>query len=168
LGVPKEDETLEKGAKLDPNAPDDASMLPGTLVWAKAKTYPWWPAVVFDERDKDVPKRVLQERRMELQSRRSNAPPLHLVKFFDKQKSWQFLDVAKLKLLGEDPALDQDLINPTSRAQRFKKGVVHECRDAFRAAIAEMDMEEKSNSEVDGQTADEIHDGDGSDGNQGE
>lgn len=109
----------------------------GTLVWAKSATYPWWPAVVFEPDDPEVPIAVLSTRNEIAQTVDS---PLHLVRFFDTGKTWQWFELSKLRFLGEDPSLDEDMIAPTSKKQRWKSSSVRKnCRDAYRRALAEME-----------------------------
>lgn len=60
--------------------------------------YPWFPAVVFEEDQEDVPQTVLQTRQF------STAQPgegyVHLVRFFDDSESWYALyTLSQIKLL---------------------------------------------------------------------
>lgn len=55
------------------------------LVWAKADTYPWWPAVVYEADDERIPPAVKKQRGM---GRRTGDGPVHLIQFFDKASQW--------------------------------------------------------------------------------
>jgi hypothetical protein len=58
-------------------------MLTGTAVWGKADSYPWWPAVVFEEDDAEVPPAVLAAKPTGKAKKHAT-----LVRFFDKRYSW--------------------------------------------------------------------------------
>ncbi|KAI0924329.1 hypothetical protein AcW1_006473 [Taiwanofungus camphoratus] len=111
----------------------------GTLVWAKADSYPWWPAVVFESDDPHVPKSVLHQKN---DVTRTEHGSLHLVRFFDRQNSWQWVELNRLKMLGENDTLDDELLAPTSRMQRWKNSHIRqECRQAYRRAMAERETD---------------------------
>ncbi|THH11516.1 hypothetical protein EW146_g8014 [Bondarzewia mesenterica] len=118
---------LEEGKMLDG----------GTLVWAKAETYPWWAAVVFEPDDPLVPSSVLED-----EARHATGPrPKHLVQFYDQGRTWQWLDLDKLRLLGEDKALDEQLLSGGGK-QKFKGNRVRaQCRASYIQAIAEMETQ---------------------------
>lgn len=48
-------------------------------------SYPWWPAVIFEEDDPDVPGNILQGCR---EAREKRKMKLHILRFFDKNQSW--------------------------------------------------------------------------------
>ena len=48
-------------------------------------TYPWWPAVIWEEDDPGIPKAVLKGGKA---ARRRRTEPLSLVQFYDKASSW--------------------------------------------------------------------------------
>lgn len=48
-------------------------------------TYPWWPAVIFEPDDPEVPQAVLKTKNDVI---RTDDGPLHLVRFFDRGKTW--------------------------------------------------------------------------------
>ncbi|KAI5123496.1 hypothetical protein M0805_008864 [Coniferiporia weirii] len=109
----------------------------GTLVWAKADTYPWWPAVVYEEDDPDVPPSVLREKG---RAPRGGGGSLLLVQFWDSKKTWQWVTLDKLRLLNEDKAWDSMMLNGSPKYQRFKTGKMKElCRAAWREAMSEME-----------------------------
>ncbi|EGN97037.1 hypothetical protein SERLA73DRAFT_58213 [Serpula lacrymans var. lacrymans S7.3] len=102
-------------------------------------TYPWWPAVIFEPDDIHIPRNVLKERKS---ARKADDSSLHLVRFFDRTSSWQWLDVSRLLLLKEDAALDMELLAPSSRKQRWKNSSIRqECREAYRRALKEMETD---------------------------
>ncbi|KAH7890921.1 PHD-zinc-finger like domain-containing protein [Phlebopus sp. FC_14] len=103
------------------------------------ETYPWWPAVVYEPDDERIPSVVRKQRDT---TRKTGDGPLHLVQFFDKASQWQWIGASKLLLLGEDNALDAELLAPTSRRQRWKTASIRkDCRDAYSRAIAEMETD---------------------------
>jgi len=140
----EKDRGLQPSGQPAPAGVSQNNLLPeilegGTLVWAKADTYPWWPAVVFEEDDPSIPRVVLNQGRIK---RRKRNVRLHLVQFFDKTSSWQWLEAPKLKALGEDKKQDEELLDPNSKLQRWKTAMLrHDCRMAFRRAVAEMETE---------------------------
>ncbi|KAF8638766.1 hypothetical protein AX17_001982 [Amanita inopinata Kibby_2008] len=108
----------------------------GTLVWAKAKTYPWWPAVVFEYDDPNIPLRV----KSECGPRTRKGVPLYMVRFFDKGKTWDYLAHDKLRMLGEFAALDDELLSAKSMKQRWKSTSSRfDCQSAYKEAMAEME-----------------------------
>ncbi|TFK48530.1 hypothetical protein OE88DRAFT_1634784 [Heliocybe sulcata] len=64
---------------------DNGYLEGGTLVWAKAHSFPWWAAVVFETDDRDVPKAVLRAKN---NVKRTMPGPLHLVRFYDNKSLW--------------------------------------------------------------------------------
>ncbi|KAI8985649.1 hypothetical protein BD414DRAFT_578477 [Trametes punicea] len=108
----------------------------GTLVWAKIESFPWWPAVVFEEDDPEVPPSVL-----------ARAPPrepdLELVRFYEKKhiNNWAWVRHKNMRYLGEDNWLDSQMLAPTSKYQRWRNTARRtECRNAYQDALAEMDI----------------------------
>lgn len=118
---------------------EDGKMLEGgTLVWAKAKNFPWWAAVIFEPDDPTVPPKVLK-----LRPTKSKSPMgHHLVRFYDSSKSWQWLEHDQLLLLGESDELDQSLLT-TSKRQKFSSTKMRQgCRESYRQAKKEMETED--------------------------
>ncbi|KAJ7230518.1 bromodomain and PHD finger-containing protein 3, partial [Mycena pura] len=50
-------------------------------------SYPWWPAIVFDDKDPMIPVKVLAEAQIQ-RKRRKGKDFLYIVRFYDKTKSW--------------------------------------------------------------------------------
>ncbi|KAJ2917073.1 hypothetical protein MD484_g3339, partial [Candolleomyces efflorescens] len=125
----------------------------GTLVWAKAESYPWWPAVVFDPDHLDVPHDILVQFK-ETRSRRKMK--LYIVRFYDRGSTWAYLGREKLKMLGEDDTeLDTDMISNTSINQRWKNPKIRtDCRAAYRKAIGEMERAD-GDADADGEPDEE-------------
>lgn len=106
----------------------------GTLVWAKADTYPWWPAVVWEPDDPKIPEDV-RRRRPQDKSR-------HIVQFYDPTMSWTWVTIGNMLLLGEDNVVDASLLSPTSTVQKWKTPrIKKQCREAFQRALAEMETD---------------------------
>ncbi|KAF9073228.1 hypothetical protein BDP27DRAFT_1381784 [Rhodocollybia butyracea] len=106
----------------------------GTLVWAKAETFPWWPAVIFETNDATIPQaaRTMYAKK----SKNTKNTPLYFVRFYDKQLSWQCLTIDKLLPLGEDDELDADLVANHSKRQKWKNPRIRtECREAWRYVV---------------------------------
>lgn len=106
----------------------------GTLVWAKADTYPWWPAVVWEPDDPKIPEDVRKKRPQD-NSR-------HIVQFYDPTMSWTWVTIGNMLLLGEDNVVDASLLSPTSTVQKWKTPrIKKQCREAFQLALAEMETD---------------------------
>ncbi|KAH9962699.1 hypothetical protein BC827DRAFT_1197683 [Russula dissimulans] len=136
---------------------DDGKMLEGgTLVWAKAKNFPWWAAVIFEPDDPTVPPKVLKSRPTKSRSPMGH----HLVRFYDSSKSWcvralviralpssldisrQWVEFDQLLLLGENDDLDQSLLTASKR-QKFSSAKMRQgCRESYRQAKMEMETED--------------------------
>jgi NuA3 HAT complex component NTO1 len=80
-----------------------------TLVWAKVMSYPYYPAAIVDEADESVPAPVAKEgeRQKAKAASSSDKSPLHLVRFFDQQKSFGWVRESKLAMMFEDDAIDK-------------------------------------------------------------
>ncbi|KAF5362396.1 hypothetical protein D9756_002180 [Leucocoprinus leucothites] len=130
---------LDKGNLVNVSVTEGGKVEGGTLVWAKADSYPWWPAVIFEQDDPDVPRNILQGCLEAQEKRKAN---LYILRFFDKNQSWQYLPHDRLLLLGEDSDVDADM----QAKQRWKSsGVRRDCCDAFKLAMSEME----TNSDAD-------------------
>ncbi|KAG1774169.1 hypothetical protein EV702DRAFT_1127317 [Suillus placidus] len=106
----------------------------GTLVWAKADTYPWWPAVVWEPDDPHIPEDVRKKKP------RDNSR--HIVQFYDPTMSWTWVTTGHMLLLGEDNEVDASLLSPTSMVQKWKTPrIKKQCREAFQRALAEMETD---------------------------
>ncbi|KAJ3886502.1 bromodomain and PHD finger-containing protein 3 [Lentinula edodes] len=120
-------ESLVKVSEFEP----DQQLEGGTLVWAKADTFPWWPAVVVGIDEPAVPP-AAKKMYMSMKKKNKNLS-LHFVRFYDKQHSWQCLGIEKLLPLGDDDELDADLVANQSKRQKWKNAKLKsECREAFR------------------------------------
>ncbi|KAJ3932754.1 MAG: bromodomain and PHD finger-containing protein 3 [Lentinula lateritia] len=122
-----EAEGLVKLSQFEP----DQQLEGGTLVWAKADTFPWWPAVVVGIDEPAVPP-AAKKMYTSIKKKNKNLT-LHFVRFYDKQHSWQCLGIEKLLPLGDDDELDADLVANQSKRQKWKNAKLKsECREAFR------------------------------------
>ncbi|KAI0339583.1 hypothetical protein BDW22DRAFT_1454969 [Trametopsis cervina] len=114
----------------------------GTLVWAKASTFPWWPAVVMDaDSASDAPPVLLES----TDPQRIEAQQLHLVRFYDGKEgiigSWNYVPVTELRMFGEIKELDEELTSKSSKMQRWKNEKARAiCVRAYNRALAEMDI----------------------------
>ncbi|KAJ6566579.1 hypothetical protein B0H19DRAFT_1066870 [Mycena capillaripes] len=114
---------------------------PGTLVWAKAVAFPWWPATVFHDDDPSIPAKVLAQSHAQREKlKEKDKDFLHVVRFYDKTKSWQHLSLDKMRELGESKELDQAMLSKKSKIQpRWKGNQWAECRTAYHEAMKEME-----------------------------
>jgi len=124
-----------KGKKEEKESDLPRTLEGGTLVWGKAKTYPWWPAVVFEPDDPEIPPEILD-------GAKPDDEPVHLVQYYDKGRTWEWLVEEKILLFGEDQALDADMLANNSKRQKWKSQHTRSmCREAYREAMAEMETD---------------------------
>ncbi|KAF8989853.1 hypothetical protein BDQ17DRAFT_1372655 [Cyathus striatus] len=98
---------------------------PGLIV-----TFPWWPAMVYEAEHPDVNPQVYKQYKSKLKKKKS----LYLVRFFDAKKSWGFMGIDCLRMMGEHKALDDKLVESGLEAKG--KGIqAKEFRDAFQEAM---------------------------------
>ncbi|KAI9451944.1 hypothetical protein BJY52DRAFT_1295769 [Lactarius psammicola] len=113
---------------------EDGKMLDGGTL----ENFPWWAAVIFERDDPTVPPKVLKSRPTKSKSPMGH----HLVRFYDSSKSWQWVELDQLLLLGESDELDQSLLT-TSKRQKFSSAKMRQgCRDSYRQAKMEMETED--------------------------
>ncbi|KAL1727390.1 hypothetical protein EV714DRAFT_253906 [Schizophyllum commune] len=103
--------------------------------------FPWWPGVVYENDQVDqIPRPVLTKHK-----RRSKMYPHNkyfIVQFFDEKRSWQVVQLKGLVTLGEDLALDREMLED----QEFKvRKLRTELDTAYREAMDQMesDLEEE-------------------------
>ncbi|KAI0251381.1 hypothetical protein BJV78DRAFT_1275310 [Lactifluus subvellereus] len=90
----KKDETRTKMAQ-----PGEVMLESGkTLDGGTLENFPWWAAVIFEADDPTVPPKVLKSRPTKSKSPMGH----HLVRFYDSSKSWQWVELDQLLLLGEN------------------------------------------------------------------
>ncbi|KAF9269421.1 hypothetical protein L218DRAFT_993471 [Marasmius fiardii PR-910] len=119
----------------------------GTLVWAKSGTYPWWPAVIWEDDDPGVPQNIKAMKQKEQKKYKDKV--VHIIQFFDKSHSWQALTLDKLRMLGENAEFDDELVAPNSRRQRWKSiNTREECWRALQKARSEMETDGGEGEEV--------------------
>ncbi|KAF9528917.1 hypothetical protein CPB83DRAFT_853421 [Crepidotus variabilis] len=106
-----------------------------TIVWAKSESYPWWPAVVYSESNAQVPKNIMEAHKQKKIRRKIK---LFIVQYYDKQNSWQSVGRDKLLLLGDDEALDQEMLGTTPKQKWKASASRDDCRDAYRLALIDM------------------------------
>ncbi|KAG6825753.1 hypothetical protein H0H92_002556 [Tricholoma furcatifolium] len=110
----------------------------GTVVWAQARMFPWWPGVVWEKDDPHVPPNIKAEF-----DKRSNrgSKKFYVIQFYDKSRSWQILTNESLRMLGEDKEFDADLIATKSKRQTVKWTTknMQECRTSYEIALKEIE-----------------------------
>ncbi|PLW23785.1 hypothetical protein PCASD_08751 [Puccinia coronata f. sp. avenae] len=102
--------------------PEEGLIEDGTLVWAKVHGHPWFPAEVGLPEDPGVPKSMLDKKPKDGKMRH-----YVLVMFFDRQRSWQWVQRRNTRLLGESDELDALLssdayVSNKSQLEEIKRG----------------------------------------------
>ncbi|KAH8102212.1 PHD-zinc-finger like domain-containing protein [Cristinia sonorae] len=128
----QEDGSIE-GGTLGESVPSQRPRVcrsPGSYDLLFAESWPWWPAVVYERDDAEIPKKILKQMGKYEQNTQKR---LYLVRFFDKKRNWQWLESNKLLELGEHDELDQDMMASNSKRQRWRNGNDRAaCRAAWR------------------------------------
>ncbi|KAJ1306631.1 hypothetical protein OPQ81_007627 [Rhizoctonia solani] len=119
----------------------------GTLVWAKQQGFPYYPAAVHEPSDPMVPHNILgleDEIRRKLKA----TGVMYPVQFYDKNRTWTWVPLDKLILLGENEAIDQKHLHPTSKGNKssHKSADRKALKEAYRLALE--DMETPENAQV--------------------
>jgi len=125
---------------------DEGDFPGGTLVWAKADSYPWWPAVVHTPTSPNVPRNIYQAWLNKTAKRNTQ---LFIVQFYDKQESWQSVAINKLELLGEDPQLDEENLTLGAKQKWKPSASKQQCREAYQRAMSEMIQSDDGETSVD-------------------
>ncbi|KAJ1730101.1 hypothetical protein LPJ61_003199 [Coemansia biformis] len=126
----KEMWTIPTAARL---GEDPQNYPPGTLVWAKMESYPWFPAETCDPAGNDVPEGVSDGV--------GRAPEdTTLVRFFaatPAARQWRWVSAKQICRLGTDPAVDCDFF----RARKSKSSnMVRSVRMAYVQACDSRDI----------------------------
>nr|CAD7401081.1 unnamed protein product [Timema poppensis] len=115
---------------------------PLTLVWAKCRGYPWYPALIINPKmprigylHNGVP---IPAPPLDVLALADNyTDPVYLVLFFDTKRTWQWLPHNKLELLGISLEVDQAKLiesrKPTDRKavrKAYQEAMVHRCQVA--------------------------------------
>lgn len=95
---------------------------PLTLVWAKCRGYPWYPALIIDP---TIPKGFIYNGvplptppRDVLELRKDKSEPVYLVLFFDAKRTWQWLPPNKLERLGINDQLDKSKLTESRKQSK--------------------------------------------------
>lgn len=81
---------------------------PGTLVWSKVYSFPYFPAEIMSESSPLVPKAVKASKEA-LPPKEPKGSAMHLVRFFDHARSFGWVATSHVKFLFEDQALDEKM-----------------------------------------------------------
>lgn len=117
---------------------------PFTLVWAKCRGYPWYPALIIDPTmpsgyiHQGVPMPSPPAEVLALSSNYEDH--VYLVLFFDAKRTWQWLPADKLELLGINPDRDEAKVNePKKPADRKAVKKAYENAQQYILQIAEFE-----------------------------
>ncbi|OCF39768.1 hypothetical protein I317_06430 [Kwoniella heveanensis CBS 569] len=95
---------------------DEGPYPPGTLVWAKVHSYPFFPAEIVDPTDEeDIPRDVFAHEAIERNLAASKGKAIWLVRFFDATNSYGWVIEDRLEALGDDEGecmIDHGLVSP--------------------------------------------------------
>lgn len=98
---------------------------PLTLVWAKCRGYPWYPALIIDP---TIPKGYVYNGvplptppRDVIELRKDKVEPVYLVLFFDAKRTWQWLPPNKLEKLGVNSKLDNSKLTESRKQSKAVK-----------------------------------------------
>ncbi|OXG22935.1 NuA3 HAT complex component NTO1 [Cryptococcus neoformans Ze90-1] len=118
---------------------------PGTLVWAKIHTFPFFPAEIvnlIDDRD-EVPDAVLNEETASRAAAKNVNKDVWLVRFFDARSSYGWITGDRLDELGEDENVDAMYLAGKDREGRSKgfktPSLKRACRKGYRDALNNME-----------------------------
>ncbi|XP_022907101.1 bromodomain-containing protein homolog [Onthophagus taurus] len=109
-----------------------SELKPLQLVWAKCRGYPWYPALIIDPEmpsgyiHNGVP--IPSPPHDVLALKASHNEQVYLVLFFDAKRTWQWLPVEKLEILGLDTERDEAKVNEPRKAtdrKAVKKAYEH-------------------------------------------
>ena len=59
--------------------------MPTMADFLRIDSYPWWPAVIYEDDDPQIPTNIVE---ICLAERKKLQEPVHILQFFDKHKSW--------------------------------------------------------------------------------
>ncbi|WAR53179.1 hypothetical protein PtB15_2B610 [Puccinia triticina] len=118
--------------------PEEGLIEDGTLVWAKVHGHPWFPAEVGLPDDPAVPQSMLDK-----QPTDGKIEQYVLVMFFDRQRSWQWVQRRNTRLLGESDELDALL---SSEAYVSNKTQLEEIQNGCAFARANIEQSDDANA----------------------
>ncbi|XP_072379250.1 bromodomain-containing protein homolog isoform X1 [Diabrotica undecimpunctata] len=97
----------------------EKELKPMQLVWAKCRGYPWYPALIINP---EIPKGYIYKSvpipsppQEVLDLAKNHTEPVYLILFFDVKRTWQWLPVEKLELLGLDSEKDESKVNESKK-----------------------------------------------------
>lgn len=104
------------------NQSSDTEYEPLTLVWAKCRGYPWYPALIIDP---SIPKGFIYNGvplptppKDVLELRKDKVEPVYLVLFFDAKRTWQWLPPNKLERLGLNEQRDKGKLTESRKQSK--------------------------------------------------
>ncbi|KAF8075260.1 bromodomain-containing protein [Lyophyllum atratum] len=108
-----------------------------TLEGGTLGAWPWWPAVVYEDNDINLPGNIKATYKQRIAKGKE---ALYIVQFFDQNKSWQYLGLNRLLMLGEDDELDKDMLAVNSTRQKWRTAKMREsCSSFYHQAMDEME-----------------------------
>ncbi|KAG8833225.1 nuA3 HAT complex component nto1 [Serendipita sp. 400] len=155
---PKKEEILG-----DPPVIGENGMEGGTLVWAKQEGHPWFPAVIYEVDDDQIPAKIHQtkdwfcENANLTEEERAN---VQIVQFMDRTGTWAWLAPKSIRLLFESAERDKFLLNARFRNTTLK----NEVRAAYARAEGERELDDKLEDEREAMEG--VQEGDSTHGSQ--
>lgn len=143
--IPSEDDSSDTTAISGAEGQDnEKELVPMQLVWAKCRGYPWYPALIIDP---EIPKGYVYKSvpipsppQEVLDLAKNHTEQVYLVLFFDVKRTWQWLPMEKLEILGVDVENDEYKANePKKPTDRKAVKKAYENALNYQAQIAEYD-----------------------------
>ncbi|KAG8731193.1 nuA3 HAT complex component nto1 [Ceratobasidium sp. 423] len=115
----------------------------GTLVWAKQQGFPYYPAAVHEPTDPMVPQNILGLEDV-IRRKLKATGVMYPVQFYDKHRTWTWVPLDKLILLGENEEIDQKHLHPTGKGSKssHKSADRKALKEAYRLALQDMETGE--------------------------
>nr|XP_019048061.1 hypothetical protein I302_04683 [Kwoniella bestiolae CBS 10118]OCF26991.1 hypothetical protein I302_04683 [Kwoniella bestiolae CBS 10118] len=129
---------------------DAEQYTPGTLVWARIHTFPYFPAMIIDLADtEDIPADVLAVEAKERAAAKTAGRKIWLVNFFDASASYGWIMEDKLDLLGVDPDLDALYLagKERNKSSKHKSHAIRMVKKGYRQAMASMQSEDEEDED---------------------
>ncbi|WWD21160.1 hypothetical protein CI109_105643 [Kwoniella shandongensis] len=127
----------------------DGPYPPGTLVWAKLNSFPYFPAEINDPleaAEEGIHPELLASEEEEREKARKKGMGLWLVQFFDRGRTWGWVQEDRLDLMVEDKELDAMYLagHERNKSKGFKNTSMRQnVRKGYRDALASLESEDE-------------------------